>query len=442
MERRTCVLRSPLPRGKRTPTPAQRAASRANGQRSRGPVTDAGKARSSLNALRHGLFAKAISPIQDARGYDELFHAARAALVEQFGPITFTEQVAVDELAHDYVRLADARKLVEAVQQPPPGLAREGADAPEDAARVRAVEEAVALLDARLPAWTSGAALACAGDETHALATAAADQIARVRALLDEAESDHREEEQEAARELDPERDLHTGRPDFERAMRATEERVRGYEDEARDGAEETDLAEQYARQVVAARGESAASAKSARSDAAKAAHAEALAAKLRGLESRYAELKVELGTRQAQRREREREERELAKDRERIARVERRRELSEEVREWRAAWAALTSGRITDQVYIAAVLAGTQAPDDGDRGRLLGLLGEWRDVKRAWLRGQREKARKLEYQLFDHLRVRARRIDEATKLERYVRVIARSVERKLETLYASCAAR
>ena len=39
------------------PTPAQIEASRRNGARSRGPVTEEGKARASRNALKHGLTA-------------------------------------------------------------------------------------------------------------------------------------------------------------------------------------------------------------------------------------------------------------------------------------------------------------------------------------------------------------------------------------------------
>ena len=46
-----------------TPSPAQQAASRANGARSRGPATAAGKARAARNGTRHGLRGGAFAPL-------------------------------------------------------------------------------------------------------------------------------------------------------------------------------------------------------------------------------------------------------------------------------------------------------------------------------------------------------------------------------------------
>jgi hypothetical protein len=63
------------------PSPAQQAASRANGARSRGPATDAGKARAALNGTRHGLRGGrfALLPGEDA---DELAALERAAAAD------------------------------------------------------------------------------------------------------------------------------------------------------------------------------------------------------------------------------------------------------------------------------------------------------------------------------------------------------------------------
>ena len=60
-----------------TPSPAQQAASRANGARSNGPATDAGKARAARNGTRHGLRGGAFAPLpgEDAAELDLLRQA-------------------------------------------------------------------------------------------------------------------------------------------------------------------------------------------------------------------------------------------------------------------------------------------------------------------------------------------------------------------------------
>lgn len=76
-------------------TPAQQAASRANGARSRGPITAAGKRVSSLNALRPGLLARAVLLENESRaGFDEIFHD----YVKQFAPRNRVEMDAVEQM--------------------------------------------------------------------------------------------------------------------------------------------------------------------------------------------------------------------------------------------------------------------------------------------------------------------------------------------------------
>jgi hypothetical protein len=77
-------------------SPAQLEASRANGSRSRGPVTAEGKARSSRNAVRHGLCAPAIlAPGEDP----EAFAALLADLRAEHAPRTASEALLVERLA-------------------------------------------------------------------------------------------------------------------------------------------------------------------------------------------------------------------------------------------------------------------------------------------------------------------------------------------------------
>lgn len=98
-------------------SPAQRQASRRNGAVSRGPVTAEGKAKSRLNSLKHGLLARVLVPPADFRNHHRLYIQIRRELIEELQPATFTQRAAVDALARDYVQLARAGAMTEALQQ-------------------------------------------------------------------------------------------------------------------------------------------------------------------------------------------------------------------------------------------------------------------------------------------------------------------------------------
>src|SRR5580692_9093229 len=84
-------------------TPVDRTATnRANSRHSTGPRTPAGKQRSSLNALRHGLTAaSAVLPSEDQAAYD----AHRRGFFDEYQPATPTETQLVQELADTSWRL-------------------------------------------------------------------------------------------------------------------------------------------------------------------------------------------------------------------------------------------------------------------------------------------------------------------------------------------------
>ena len=88
---------------------ARAAASRKNGARSRGPKTPEGKARSSQNALKHGLRAQkyVVLPEEDGAEFAEF----EAALMEELAPVGALQAVLARRVAVAAWRLARADRL-------------------------------------------------------------------------------------------------------------------------------------------------------------------------------------------------------------------------------------------------------------------------------------------------------------------------------------------
>jgi hypothetical protein len=79
---------------------ARLAANRANAQHSTGPRTPAGKARSSLNALKHGCFSRHLERAAGALGEDRAeFDALLAGLTAEYAPEGPEETLLVDRMA-------------------------------------------------------------------------------------------------------------------------------------------------------------------------------------------------------------------------------------------------------------------------------------------------------------------------------------------------------
>ncbi|MCE5308492.1 MAG: hypothetical protein LLG20_12705 [Acidobacteriales bacterium] len=98
-------------------------ASRANGARSLGPVTPEGKARSSRNALRHGLLAKyVVLSNESPAGFQELHDQ----FTNRFGPADGVEDGLLEEMVAATWRLRrvwalETRLLDDALSAQPPG---------------------------------------------------------------------------------------------------------------------------------------------------------------------------------------------------------------------------------------------------------------------------------------------------------------------------------
>ena len=87
-------------------TRKQRAASRANGQKSQGPITTAGKAKSRYNALKHGIDAK--QQIMFGESAEDLAELA-AEYHELYSPANADERFLVDTLVNNEWRLRRLR---------------------------------------------------------------------------------------------------------------------------------------------------------------------------------------------------------------------------------------------------------------------------------------------------------------------------------------------
>ena len=89
-------------------TALQLAANRRNAKKSTGPRSAAGKKRSSLNHLRHGMTAETVVlPHESAGDYDEI----RGALMKDYEPATSQETMLVDQIAAGYWRTIRARRF-------------------------------------------------------------------------------------------------------------------------------------------------------------------------------------------------------------------------------------------------------------------------------------------------------------------------------------------
>jgi hypothetical protein len=89
-------------------TQKQIEANRRNAERSTGPKTEEGKAKASLNSLKHGMTAEtAVLPYEDTVSYDLL----RLTLIDNYRPVGAGEEMLVELIANNYWRLLRARRV-------------------------------------------------------------------------------------------------------------------------------------------------------------------------------------------------------------------------------------------------------------------------------------------------------------------------------------------
>ena len=90
------------------PTPAQYAANRLNAEKSHGPTTPQGRARSKMNALRHGLTARVVVlPSEDMDAYN----AFSKEIVDSLDPQTPVERQFAQTVADNQWRINRIRSI-------------------------------------------------------------------------------------------------------------------------------------------------------------------------------------------------------------------------------------------------------------------------------------------------------------------------------------------
>ncbi len=103
---------TPLPRRRKTMSPAQLAANRANARKSTGPRTPEGKARSSRNALKHGLLARhLVLGDNDPHEVRQEFRILLLGLLDDYRPQTHAQKALVHTIAACYWRLRRALRF-------------------------------------------------------------------------------------------------------------------------------------------------------------------------------------------------------------------------------------------------------------------------------------------------------------------------------------------
>lgn len=156
----------------RVRTPAQIAASRRNGALSRGPVTVFGKMTSRRNAIKLGLFSSVLPPIDTVAHRHKDFRQLVENLTDDFQPATQVEQLLVESLALNTMRLRTIFLMDKTLTDMPPAEKFKlsppfGTFEPGDPEQL---QEEVRVLDLALDALTERRQFTLSSEEVNVVA--------------------------------------------------------------------------------------------------------------------------------------------------------------------------------------------------------------------------------------------------------------------------------